>query len=116
MRDFSFVPFKKTLDDKDVLPNDEEVDANVKMVPVTANLTVSPVFGLDEKPVIGATLKLECTDPQSERTATEQAGGCYVFQNTVPTHESGVCTLKIEKEGYVLVCFLGGAIRFYNGK
>ena len=114
MCDFSYIPFKKTLDENDVLPNDEEVDANVKMVPVTANLTVNPVFGSEERPVFGAKVQLECTDLQSKHTATEQAGGSYVFENAVPTHESEVCTLKIKKKGYVIACILAGAIRFHT--
>ena len=72
------------------------------MVPITANLTVSPVF--EERPVTGATLTLECDDPPITRMAVEQdGGGTYIFEKTVPTHESGMCTVTIEKEGYVPV-------------
>ena len=72
------------------------------MVPITANLTVSPVF--EERPVTGATLTLECDDPPITRMAVEQdGGGTYIFERTVPTHESGMCTVTIEKEGYVPV-------------
>ena len=100
-RDFSFVPIQKILDEEDVLPTDGEVDARIDMAPVTANLTVSPIFGPEERPLTGATITLECEDPPSVHTANEQAGGSYVFENAVPTHESGLCTVTIEKKGYV---------------
>ena len=84
------------------MPTDGEVDARIDMAPVTANLTVSPIFGPEERPLTGATITLECEDPPSVHTANEQAGGSYVLENAVPTHESsGLCTVTIEKKGYV---------------
>ena len=80
------------------------MDANVTMVPISANLTVSPVFGPQERPLTGATMTLECEDPPTTQTATEADGGSYVFENTVPTHKSGICTVTIEKEGCVQEC------------
>ena len=99
MRDFSFVPFKYALEE--VRPDEEQMIVNVTMAAVTANLTASPVFGPEGRPLTGATLTLECEDPPSVHAATEQAGGNYVFENAVPTHESGLCTVTIEKKGYV---------------
>ena len=100
LANFSFVPFEEVL--SDIKPYDEEIDARIDLVPITANLTASPVF--EERPVTGATLTLECEDPPITRTAVEQdGGGTYVFERAVPTHESGMCTVTIEKDGYVPV-------------
>ena len=98
LANFSFVPFEEVL--SDIMPDEEEIGAEINMVPITANLTVSPVF--EERPVTGATLTLECEDPPITRTAVEQdGGGTYIFERAVPTQESGMCTVTIEKEGYV---------------
>ena len=93
---FSFVPIKENVKE---YKNETVMEIKVPMNPVTANLTASPVFGPEERPLTGATITLECEDPPSSQTAIEQAGGSYIFENAVPTHESGLCSVTIEKKG-----------------